>query len=81
MSNENLWNDNQYGNIRIQNVQLLSGQVLTPDPRIETWEWNPTWRFIKRLNLQGDTVGVVSCGVIASYYFHDPIPSSQYIDW
>jgi hypothetical protein len=81
MTYQSSWNRDQDGNIRIQNVQLLSGQLLAPDPTVETWEWNPTWSFIKRLNLNGDTVGVVSCGVIASYYFHEPIPSSQYMDW
>jgi hypothetical protein len=80
MHNDPSWNDMSDGSFRIHNVQLLSGQVLTPDPKIETWEWNPSWRFIKRLDLSGDTIGLVSCGVIASYFFHAPIPSSQYIE-
>lgn len=65
----------------LHSIQLHSGAIVTPDQTQETWEWHPSWRYIKRVNAQGQTIGVFSSHVVFGFEFNVPMPPTRYMEW
>lgn len=66
--------------IPLAGFQTIHGQSIAPDPK-EVWEWNPNWRFIKCINLEGEVIGCFPINIAMMLKFKTPIPSSRYLEW
>jgi hypothetical protein len=67
--------------ILLSGFQTIQGYMISPDPTIETWEWNPNWRYIKRVSLEGEVTGCFPMNIAMMLQFKDPIPGSRYMEW